>query len=244
MARLQPLTVVFFALILVSFWAGAAFALKCEVRDLNHDVIEETPFIFEGKLERRRDLTEAERASAKDVVQDREPAASQDDQAGERGLKIYEYSVIHNWKGLKKGERVAVLFDAEWGDTLNFGESALIFGEKKVGEMIWVPLCGLSTSVTNAENRGMIETLRESIGIGYDVKVPGADRVCHTADDCTTVSTHCGGCDCGVPINTASVKKHQQKLAKTCAPDSVNGESCDNLECQPYQPACIEGQCR
>lgn len=244
MARFRFLIIVFFALTLSVFPATGVQALKCaEVPEFSHQTIEDAPFIFEGRLERTRDLTEEERAAAGDIAAELKTVHGDTDQAAQHGLKIYEYTVTHNWKGMKRDTRVPVLFDSEWGNSLNFGENALIVGEEKIGEMIWVPLCGPSSSISDAQDRGMIGALREVIGIGYDVKVRGADRICRAADDCTAVSTRCGGCDCGVPIAITAVKKHQKKLSEYCAA-SADQSLCESPECKPYQPSCIEGQCR
>lgn len=244
MARLRFFIVVLFALSLTVFSVPRAQALKCaEVPEFNHETIEEAPFIFEGRLERTRDLTEAERAAAAEIAAELKSVHGDTDMAAEQGLKIYEYTVTHSWKGMKRDARVPVLFDSEWGRSLNFGENALIVGDEQVGEMIWVPLCGPSAAISDAQDRGMIEVLREVIGIGYDVKVRGADRICRSADDCTAVSTRCGGCDCGVPIAISAVGKHQKKLSEFCAA-SADQSACESPECKPYQPSCIEGQCR
>lgn len=232
-------------LCLAAFSASEVQALKCSgVPGLDHETIEQSPFIFGGRLERTRDLTEEERAAAKGVADAESPAADQNDQVFDAGLKIYEYKVIHNWKGMKRDARVNVLFNAHWGDTLNFGQDALIVAETQVGNMLWVPLCGPSSAISDAEDSGIIGTLREVIGIGYDVKIPGADRICHSADDCTAVSTRCGGCDCGMPIAISAVKKHQGRLSASCGEPAENAHVCESPECRPYRPSCIEGQCQ
>ncbi|MCB1591549.1 MAG: hypothetical protein KDI90_03760 [Alphaproteobacteria bacterium] len=158
-------------------------------------------------------------------------------------LKLYEFKITNAWKGGKIGSRVRMLMEKKQEKTLNKGADVLIMSSEQLGDMIWVSPCSLSKSVKESRDNGLIDTLNEVIGIGYDVKVPGSDRLCRTAADCTAVTTHCGECDCGAPISVGAVRKHMKKLAETCSGSEGNTASCEPHQCEPYLPMCIEAQC-
>jgi hypothetical protein len=72
------------------------------------------------------------------------------------------------------------------------------------------------------------------------LRVGESQRYCQSAKQCTVVFTRCDGCDCGVAINQASARAHNDNLAALCADHTP--VRCDKV-CPTAKPMCVLGLC-
>ena len=215
--------------------SGTAYALSCAQPKMDETVITNAVAVFEGVAGKKHSLTWKQAAAVKKD----KPAGRF---AGMENLSVYDFTIAKSWKGAAAGQTVSVLFNTYWGDNYVPGSKFLIVSPRKIGDMFWTPLCGNSIELEWARKNGDIAVLEEVIGIGHQIKIPGKDRACESAQDCTAVLTHCGGCDCGTPVNVVNAGEYREQLQKFCALARVM-EHCE-IVCETFVPSCHEGLCR
>jgi hypothetical protein len=71
-------------------------------------------------------------------------------------------------------------------------------------------------------------------------KVLPEDISCEADADCAIVMDSCGGCTCGVSVNTASHRKYEESYQSQCA--NYQGAHCD-FYCPTPFPACVDYRC-
>jgi len=216
-----------FACLPAVFISGKSFALSCAPPRLDEAIMKSSAAIFEGTAGKKSGLNWKQNLALK-----------KENLLGKGGglneMSVYDFTVTRAWKGVEAGEKVFVLFNTYWGDTFAEGEAFLIVSPRKIGGMVLSPLCGNSTDIAWAQKQGYIALLESLIGVGHHIKIPAADRACESAKDCTAVSTHCGCCDCGTPVNARYQEKYREQLAAFCAKaDGV--EACD-IVCETFVP--------
>ena len=156
-------------------------------------------------------------------------------------LRVYEFAVLRGWKGASAGQSVDVLFNTYWGSGFAEEVSYLVVSPQQVGELFWVPLCGHTVDVKHAADIGNLAMLEREIGIGHHMKIGIEDRVCERAEDCTSVQTHCGGCDCGTPVARFAAERLEAQFAQLCATVRIS-EYCE-MDCPPPEVSCMAGYC-
>lgn len=221
--------------LLLTCLSGKANALSCAQPRLDEAVITNSVAVFEGVAGNKHSLTWQQKAS---VRKDKPTGRF----AGVENLSVYDFSVTKNWKGVMVGQTVSILFNTTWGDNYLPGSHFLIVSPQQISDMYWTPLCGNSIDLEWARKNGDMELLEEVIGVGYQIKIAAKDRACESAQDCTAVITHCGGCDCGTPVSVVAAGKHKEQLQKFCAITRLM-ENCE-IVCETFVPACHEGLCR
>jgi hypothetical protein len=224
-----------FPLLLLTFLSSNVHALSCAQPKLDEATIKNSVAVFEGVAGNKHSLTWQQKASVK---MDRLTGRF----AGVENLSVYDFRVTKNWEGVTAGQTVTILFNTTWGDNYVPGSYFLIVSPQQIGGMYWTPLCGNSIDLEWARKNGDIELLEEVIGIGQQIKIVAKDRVCESSKDCTAVSTHCGGCDCGTPVSAAVAGKYKEQLQTFCAITRLM-EHCE-IVCESFVPACEEGLCR
>ncbi len=214
--------------------SGNAYALSCAQPKLDEAVITHSVAIFEGVAGKKHGLTWQQEASVKkDKLSGRF--------AGVENLSVYDFTVTKNWKGVATGQTVSILFNTTWGDNYVPAGHVLIVSPQQIHDMYWTPLCGNSLDLEWARKNGALELLEEVIGIGQHIKIVAKDRSCESAQDCTAIMTHCGGCDCGTPVSVVAAGKYKQQLRTFCAANHLM-EQCE-IVCETFVPACHEGLC-
>lgn len=221
--------------LLLACVSGTADALSCAAPTLDGAAVTQSVAIFEGVAGNRHSLTRKQKAAVKTS----EPS---DRLAGMENLRVYDFTVTKSWKGVAKGQTVSILFNTYWGDNYAPGGKFLIVSPERIGDMFWTPLCGHSIDLEWARKIGDLALLEQVIGVGYQIKIPAKDRTCKSAQDCTAVSTHCGGCDCGTPVSVVAAAGYREELKKFCAVARVM-EHCE-IVCETFVPSCHEGLCR
>ena len=228
-------TRVLFPLLLLMCMSGNAHALSCAQPKLDEAIITNSVAVFEGVAGNKYGLTWRQKAS---VEKDRLTGKF----AGMDNLSVYDFRVTKNWKGVTAGQTVTILFNTYWGDNYLPGSHFLIVSPQQIDDMYWTPLCGNSIDLDWARKNGDLELLEEVIGIGQQIKITAKDRACKSTKDCTAVSTHCGGCDCGTPVSVVAAGKYQEQLQTFCAISRLM-EHCE-IVCETFVPACEGGLCR
>jgi len=223
------------ACLLAVFVPGESLALSCAPPRLDEAIVKNSAAIFEGTAGQKSGLNWKQNLALK-----KEKLFGKG--GGLNDMSVYDFTVTRAWKGVEAGEKVLVLFNTYWGDTFAEGERFLIVSSRKIGGMFLSPLCGNSTDLAWAEKLGTLALLDSLIGVGHHIKIPAADRACESAKDCTAVSTHCGGCDCGTPVSLRSREKYREELAAFCM-SAGRVEACD-IVCETFVPQCVEGLCR
>jgi hypothetical protein len=221
--------------LLLTCLSGKAHALSCAQPKLDEAIITNSVAVFEGVAGKKHGLTWQQKVSVK-----RDELTGKF--AGVENLAVYDFTVTKNWKGVSTGQTVYVLFNTTWGDNYLPGGNFLIVSPQQISDMYWTPLCGNTIDLEWARKNGDIELLEEEIGVGHQIKIVAKDRSCERAQDCTAVSTHCGGCDCGTPVSVVAAGKYKEQLQKFCA-ISRWMEHCE-IVCETFVPACHEGMCR
>ena len=214
---------------------GEAYALSCAPPKLTEAVITNSVAVFEGVAGKKHGLTWQQKVSVKKT-------GITGKFAGVDNLSVYDFTVTRNWKGVAAGQTVSILFNTTWGDSYLPGSHFLVVSPRQIGEMYWTPLCGKSIDLEWARKIGDIALLEAVIGVGDHIRIVAEDRVCESAQDCTAVSTHCGGCDCGTPVSVVAAGKYRQQLQNFCAIARLT-EHCE-IVCETFVPACHEGLCR
>ncbi len=221
--------------LLLTCLSGQAYALSCAPPKLDKAFITNSVAIFEGQAGNKQGLTWQQKVSVK---KDKPTGRF----AGVENLSVYDFTVTKNWKGVATGQTVSILFNTTWGDNYLPGSHFLIVSPQQIGDMYWTPLCGNSIDLEWARKKGDIELLEEVIGVGHQIKIVAKDRACESAQDCTAVITHCGGCDCGTPVGVVAAGKYKEQLKNFCAIARLM-EQCE-IVCETFVPACHEGLCR
>jgi hypothetical protein len=201
---------------------------------LDETTITNAVAVFEGVAGTKHNLTRQQKTSVKKDT----PTGRF---AGVENLSVYEFTVTKNWKGVATGQTVSILFNTTWGDNYLPDGNFLIVSPQQISDMYWTPLCGNSIDLEWAQKNGDLALLEEVIGIGHQIKIVAKDRACESAQDCTAVITHCGGCDCGTPVSVVAAGKYKQQLQKFCAVTRLM-ENCE-IVCETFVPACHEGLC-
>jgi len=224
-----------FPLLLLTLLSGNVHALSCAQPKLDVAIITNSVAVFVGVAGNKHGLTWRQKASVKkDMLTGRF--------AGVENLSVYDFRVTKNWKGIITGQTVTILFNTTWGDNYVPGSNFLIVSPQQVGDMYWTPLCGNSIDLEWARKNGDIELLEAVISVGHQIKIVAKDRACESAQDCTAVITHCGGCDCGTPVGVVAAGKYKEQLKNFCAIARLM-EQCE-IVCETFVPACHEGLCR
>tara|TARA_R110002124_G_scaffold5813_1_gene36420 strand:- start:612 stop:1316 length:705 start_codon:yes stop_codon:yes gene_type:complete len=224
------------ALIIVFAGATHAHALSCASSRLNEKNIASVPVIFEGAAASSRELTRKEKAVFK--------LHGLSMKGGDASnLRVFDFTVSKPWKGVTQGQTVAILYNTYWGDAFPPQESFLVIGTRKLGDLFWVPLCGNTLPLEYAKSQGDITTLEKFVGIGHHTKIPASARLCETADDCTAMGTHCGGCDCGTPVAKAFAEDYAQTHKDFCAASHTEYAFCE-MDCPQSVPVCQDNLCQ
>ncbi len=215
--------------------SGAANALSCAPRKLDEGVINSSVAIFEGVAGKKHSLTWQQRIAVW--------LSNLTTQGGDlNNLSVYDFAVTKSWKGAAQGRTVTILFNTYWGDNYLPGGEFLIVSPRQVGDMFWTPLCGASIDLAWARKNRDIATLEKVIGLGHHIKILENARSCASANDCTVIPTHCGGCDCGTPVAVTAAARLKDEFVKFCAIPRVT-ERCE-IDCKTYLPSCHEGLCK
>lgn len=74
----------------------------------------------------------------------------------------------------------------------------------------------------------------------YTLQVATTEQTCASDVDCTVVSTHCSGCECGEPVNARHAAKYEEQLDIICR--NYDGGICEYYCSTPY-PRCLAGRC-
>ena len=138
---------------------GAACALTCAQPLLDAARIAEAAVIFEGTAGPPRPLTPAERSAFR-------ASAAETKGGNVDTLRVFAFAVTKAWKGVAAGERVEVLFNTAWGDTFAEGVAVLVVGPRRIGGLVWAPLCGNTTDVDHARQSGDLARLEQILGEG------------------------------------------------------------------------------
>ena len=215
--------------LLLTCMSGNAHALSCAQPKLDDAIITNSAAVFEGVAGNKHALTWKQKTNVKKV-------RLTGKFAGVENLSVYDFKVTKNWKGVIAGQTVTILFNTTWGDSYVPGSNFLIVSPQQIGGMHWTPLCGNSIDLEWARKNGDIELLEQLIGIGHQIKIVAKDRVCESAQDCTAVITHCGGCDCGTPVSVAVAGKYKEQLQTFCA-ITRQMDHCE-IVCESFVPAC------
>lgn len=221
--------------LLLMYLPGNAYALSCAQPKLDEPAITHSVAVFEGVAGNKHALTRQQKAS----VREHKPSGKF---ASVEKLSVYDFSVTKSWKGVATGQTVSILFNTTWGDNYLPAGHFLIVSPQKINDMYWTPLCGNSIDLEWARKNGDLDLLEEIIGIGQHIKIVAKDRACESAQDCTAIMTHCGGCDCGTPVSVVAAGKYKQQLLTFCAENHLM-EQCE-IVCETFVPACHEGLCR
>lgn len=228
-------TLILILSLLLTNVSGRAYALSCAVPSLDKSIVTNSVAIFEGVAGKKQSLTWKQKAAVK--------INNLKGKGGDiKNLSVYDFTVTKNWKGVATGRTVSILFNTYWGDNYVPDGKFLIVSPQKIGDMFWTPLCGNSVDLEWARQKGDTAVLEEVIGVGHHIKIPAKDRACKSTKDCTAIQTHCGGCDCGTPVNIGAVEGYKEQFQKFCAMARVM-EHCE-IVCETYLPSCYEGLCQ
>jgi hypothetical protein len=78
-------------------------------------------------------------------------------------------------------------------------------------------------------------------GIPSQITIAKEDTICEIDDDCTTVLTKCGSCECyGKPVNKQFESKYTEELKKICSGQDLL--ACDMM-CYPTNLECKNNKC-
>lgn len=226
-----------FVILVVVFTSHApVYALSCAAARLNGEIIGTASVIFEGASAEPRELTRKERAAFK---LHNLPMKGGDSS----NLRVFDFKVGKPWKGVTAGQTVSILYNTYWGDMFPPQQDFLVVGVKKLGDLFWVPLCGNTVPLEHARSQGDLAMLEKLVGIGHHTKIPAQARTCETADDCTVIATHCGGCDCGTAVAKIFAEEYTQKHRDFCAASRTEYAHCER-NCPQVMPVCQENLCR
>lgn len=221
-----------FVLFIIS---SPAFALSCMAPQIDRTVIDEASVIFEGHVVKKSQPNIQERLERLSEPLD------------DSYISIYEFQVSHGWKGVQKGDIVRVSCNSRHGkcyieeDT----EYLLVFSDDR-GQPYNQGPCDLSWITSHSDKKlgdaeVQLDVLRNILGSGHHIKVQKSQQACQSDDQCTSVGTHCGACDCGTAINKSYVDQHNKEFEQICLEITIN-ELCE-MACTPSYPECSEGFC-
>jgi hypothetical protein len=139
--------------------ASAAHALTCAQPALDAARIAEAAVIFEGTAGPPRALTAAERSAFR--------WSAADTRGGNVDtLRVFPFAVTRAWKGVAPGAPVEVLYNTAWGDTLAERAPFLVVGPRRIGGLVWAPLCGNTADMGYARQSGDLARLEQALGKG------------------------------------------------------------------------------
>lgn len=136
------------------FNISLVYALSCAPPVWDDMILESADVVFEGIAGKERELTLKEKTALTSTPLSVEKGRMND-------IKIYPFTVVRGWKGIKNGDTILILRNTYWGDSFLEEENYFILSSKKIGDFYVAPLCGHSMPIKYAQDQGFIKALEK-----------------------------------------------------------------------------------